>query len=103
MTWVDVCGVGDIQTEDLMRFDHQGKVYAIYHSPDGKFFATDGLCTHEQFPLFDGFVYGDVIECPKHNGRFEYRTGKAVRLPACENLGTYPVRVVGDRVELAID
>ena len=25
----------------------------------------------------DGFVMGDIIECPKHNGRFDYTTGDA--------------------------
>ena len=40
-------------------------------------FATDGLCTHEQISLADGLVMDDIIECPKHNGRFNYKTGEA--------------------------
>ena len=28
-----------------------------------------------------------------HNGRFDYRTGEPVRLPACEALRTYAVQV----------
>ena len=45
--WIDACGKNDIDEEDVMRFDHAGKTYAIYRSPDDKFYATDGLCTHE--------------------------------------------------------
>ena len=41
---------------------------------------------------------GHLIECPKHNGQFDYRTGAAKRAPVCVNLRTYPVRVEGGRV-----
>ena len=27
----------------------------------------------------------DIIECPKHNGRFNYRTGEAKGAPVCVN------------------
>ena len=75
-----------------------GKTFAIYHSPDGEFFATAGLCTHENVHLCDGLVMGHLIECPKHNGQFDYRTGEAMRAPVCVNLKTFPVKVEGDRV-----
>ncbi|KRR02282.1 MocE family 2Fe-2S type ferredoxin [Bradyrhizobium valentinum] len=100
--WVDVCNVSDVDEEDVIRFDYQGRVYAIYHSPSGEFFATDGLCTHEQVALADGLVMNDIIECPKHNGRFNYRTGQAVGGSVCKNLAIYPVRLSGDRVQAAI-
>jgi 3-phenylpropionate/trans-cinnamate dioxygenase ferredoxin subunit len=35
----------------------------------------------------------NIIECPMHNGRFDYRTGEAKGAPACVNLKTYPVKV----------
>jgi 3-phenylpropionate/trans-cinnamate dioxygenase ferredoxin subunit len=91
--WVDACPVDEIDEEDVMRWDHGGKTYAIYHSPDGEFFCTDGLCTHENVHLAGGLVMDYVIECPKHNGQFDYRTGEAKRAPACVALRTYPVKV----------
>ena len=91
--WIRACSTEDIELEDLIRFDHAGGSYAIYRSPDNEFFCTDGLCTHEQVHLADGLVMDGIIECPMHNGQFEYRTGKAVRSPACDDLRTFPVRV----------
>jgi hypothetical protein len=32
----------------------------------------------------------DEIECPKHNGSFDYRNGEAIDPPVCVNLKTYP-------------
>ena len=96
--WIDACSVDEIDEEDVMRWDHGGRTYALYHSPDGEFFCTDGLCTHENVHLAGGLVLDYVIECPKHNGQFDYRTGQAKRAPVCVNLNTYPVKVDGDRV-----
>jgi 3-phenylpropionate/trans-cinnamate dioxygenase ferredoxin subunit len=100
--WIDACATGDIDAEDVMRFDHGGRTYAIYRSPDDSYYATDGLCTHENVHLADGFVIDTIIECPKHNGRFDYRTGAAKGAPVCVNLRTYAVKVEEGRVLIAI-
>jgi 3-phenylpropionate/trans-cinnamate dioxygenase ferredoxin component len=96
--WTLACSASDIDVEDLIRFDHDGASYAIYHAPDGKFYATAGRCTHEDVHLCDGLVMGHLIECPKHNGQFDYRTGEAMRAPVCINLRTFAVKVEGDQV-----
>jgi 3-phenylpropionate/trans-cinnamate dioxygenase ferredoxin subunit len=103
MMWVRACGVDDVEPEDLIRFDHEGRTYAIYRDPKGAFFATAGHCTHESVHLADGLVMGDQVECPKHNGRFNYKTGAALRAPVCVNLKTFPVRVVGDDVQIEVE
>lgn len=102
MSWVRACGVDDIDDEDLIRFDHAGQTYAIYKSPEGQFFATEGMCTHEHTCLADGLVMGDIIECPKHNGRFNYKTGKAKGAPVIVNLRTFPTHVERDDVMIDI-
>ena len=100
--WVEVCAVEAIDHEDVMRWDHAGRTYAIYRSPEGEVFATDGLCTHEKVHLAEGLVIDNVIECPKHNGRFDYRTGAPIRTPVCLALATYPARVVDGRIQIML-
>jgi 3-phenylpropionate/trans-cinnamate dioxygenase ferredoxin component len=101
-TWVEVCGYDEIDEEDVIRFDHGGHTYAIYRSPEDTFHATDGLCTHERAILADGLVMGNIIECPKHNGRFDYKSGQAKRTPARVNLKTYGVKVHDGRIFINI-
>ena len=101
-SWVEACAADEIDEEDVVRFDHAGRTFAIYRSPEDTYPATDGLCTHERIHLADGLVMDHVIECPKHNGRFDYRSGKALGAPVCVNLKTYPVRVEAGRVLLAV-
>jgi 3-phenylpropionate/trans-cinnamate dioxygenase ferredoxin component len=101
--WIDVCAPQDIDEEDVMRFDHDGHTYAIYRNGDGdKYFATDGLCTHENVHLADGLVMGNIIECPKHNGRFNYQTGAPKGAPVCVALRTHHVRVHDGKVQLQV-
>ena len=44
----------------------------------------------------------NVIECPKHNGRFDYTDGSALGAPVCENLQTYLVKVEDGQVFINI-
>lgn len=96
--WIDACAEDDIDEEDVIRFDHVGQSFAIYRLEDDKFCATSGFCTHENVHLADGLVMGRIIECPKHNGRFDIPTGKAKGAPACIDLRTFPVKIEDGRV-----
>ena len=96
--WVEACGTGDVEQEEVIRFDHQGRTFCIFRSPQDEFYCTDGLCTHEKIHLADGLVMDHSVECPKHNGVFDYRTGEAMRMPVCVNLKTFAVKVENDRV-----
>jgi len=99
--WSVACGTSDIEEEDVLRFDQGASTYAIYRV-NGQFYASDGWCTHEQAHLADGFVLGDRIECPRHQGRFHIPTGKALSAPACRHLKVHPVRVEGDDVLIGL-
>ena len=99
--WTDACAPGDIEIEELIRFDHGGKTFVIYRSPENEFFCTEGLCTHEKVHLCDGLVMDHTIECPKHNGQFDYRNGKLQR-PHALNLKTYKTKVENGRVLIEI-
>ena len=99
--WVLVCKVGEIDDQDLIRFDHGDQTYAVYFIA-GKYYATDGLCTHEEQHLADGLVIDDIIECPLHQGRFHIPSGAAQGAPVCIDLNTYPTRLEGDQVYIQI-
>ena len=99
--WQRVGPAADLDEEDVMPFDFKGREYAIYHTIDG-FFASDGMCTHEEEPLADGIVIDNVIECPLHQGRFDVRNGKALSAPVCVDLQIWPVRIEADEVYINI-
>ncbi len=95
--WHLVCAAEEIDEEDVHRFDHGERTFAVYNTPKG-FYATDGVCTHEEAHLADGLVIGDIIECPLHQGRFHIPSGKAKSAPVCVDLKCYPVKVEGGQI-----
>jgi 3-phenylpropionate/trans-cinnamate dioxygenase ferredoxin subunit len=102
LEWIEACDAEEIDEEDVIRFDYGDRTFAIYRSKDSDYYATDGICTHEKVHLADGLVMGHIIECPKHNGRFDYTTGQAKKTPACVDLRTYPVRVEDGKVYIKL-
>ena len=101
--WQSVCRAGEIDEEDVLEFKHEGRRFAVYRLADDRYYATDGLCTHEKVPLSRGLVIDDVIECPMHQGRFHIPSGAARSAPACVDLRTYPVKVEGGQVYIQIE
>jgi 3-phenylpropionate/trans-cinnamate dioxygenase ferredoxin subunit len=99
MTWVAVAGAQEIEEEDVIEVRVGERVLAIYRTREG-YFATDGICTHQRAHLAEGLVIGNVIECPKHQGRFDLRDGAAKGPPASVALCTYPVKLSGGQVHV---
>lgn len=97
--WLTAGNEGAIAPNDVQRCDIGDATYAIVKTGDGRCFVIDGLCTHGKAHLADGFVDGDVIECPKHNGRFNVVNGAAVATPARVAVRTYETRVRDGVVE----
>jgi nitrite reductase/ring-hydroxylating ferredoxin subunit len=100
--WVRVAARGDLASGEVIGVDVAGRSIAVYDSDEG-LFATDNICTHAYACLSDGWLDGQTIECPLHAARFDIRTGQALDPPATEDLKTYPVRLVGDDIEVKLD
>ena len=101
--WVEVCAAADLGNEDVIRFDHVKKTFALYRDDSGKLYATDGICTHGNTHLGEGLVKGKIVECPKHNGRFNLEDGSPARAPICRGLATYPIEDRGGRLWLNVE
>jgi MocE subfamily Rieske [2Fe-2S] domain protein len=100
--WIEVCAAADLGDEDVIRFDHARKTFALIRDAEGRLHATDGICTHGNTHLADGLVKGKIIECPKHNGRFNLEDGSPARAPVCRGLATYPIEERNGRLWLNV-
>lgn len=101
--WIEVCATTKLDNEDVIRFDHMKKTFAIYRTKTGNLYGTEGICTHGNTHLGEGMVKGNIIECPKHNGRFNLEDGSPARAPICRGLATYPVEDRNGRLWLNIE
>ena len=97
--WITVASRAALGDGDMLGVEVQGKPIALYNL-DGTICATDNVCTHAFAMLTDGWLDGEVIECPLHAGRFEIKTGKGLGPPIPCDLKTYKVRVVGEEIQV---
>jgi naphthalene 1,2-dioxygenase ferredoxin component len=100
-SWVKVAAASAIAEGEALGVEVQGRHIALYNV-DGRFFATDNVCTHAFALLSDGYLDGNEIECPIHAGRFNVCTGKAMGAPVTTDLKIYPVRLEGDDLMVEI-
>jgi len=100
--WVRAAARSDLATGDVFGVEVSGHSIALYEV-DGSIFATDNICTHAYARLSDGWLDGEVIECPLHAARFDIRTGKVLDPPATVDLKSHPVRIVGDEIQVKLD
>jgi 3-phenylpropionate/trans-cinnamate dioxygenase ferredoxin subunit len=100
--WYTVARASDIPVGTAAVVSAAKKQIALCNV-DGEFFAVDDLCTHDYGPLGEGELVDDRIECPRHGALFDVRTGRAVTPPAVQPVATYPVRVQGEEIQVAIE
>lgn len=74
--WVTVAKVAALNPGDVLGVTLGEREIALYNL-DGDIYATDNVCTHAFAQLSQGWLDGDIIECPLHGGRFEVKTEKA--------------------------
>ncbi|MGB7742082.1 MAG: fatty acid desaturase, partial [Terracidiphilus sp.] len=96
--WLEVCLAECLRRGEIIRFDHGSKTFAVFRDSTDKVYATDGFCTHGNAHLSDGLLIGGMIECSKHNGRFNLTDGSPARAPICRGLATFPVEERSGRV-----
>lgn len=87
----------DFENEDIEQVKIGPLAIALFCA-EGKFYATQDLCTHEHAFLSDGVLIDCVVECPFHQGRFDVRTGAALSAPVIVPLKTYPLKIVDGKI-----
>jgi 3-phenylpropionate/trans-cinnamate dioxygenase ferredoxin subunit len=77
--------------------DDEDEAVALFRTEDGVYALVDN-CSHENYPLSEGWVSGHEVECSLHGSCFDLRSGNPDVPPAVTPVRTFPVRVEGDDV-----
>ncbi|HEU0167084.1 MAG TPA: Rieske 2Fe-2S domain-containing protein [Chloroflexota bacterium] len=96
--WVTVAKTADVAEGDMLEVDLDGKAIAIANL-GGSFYALAGECPHQGGPIAQGELEGDVVTCPWHNFRFEFKSGRTLD-PPIGNCAKYQIRVEGSDLQL---
>lgn len=91
--------VGTVPPGKGRAFLVDGRDLAVFNV-DGRFYVIDDVCSHEGAPLSDGRLEGTKVICPWHEAEFDVTTGRALCLPAVEDVPSLPVFINGDAIEV---
>ena len=98
--WTAVAKVGQLAAGDVVPVTASGRELVLGRDGD-RYFAVQRQCVHRGGDLSEGIVSRGYIICPNHGWRFSTATGRhAEASEYC--LASYPVRVVGDAIEVGI-
>lgn len=102
MGFVTVARAGEIAVGGVKITRIDDTMVAVFRLDDG-YWAIEDVCTHDGGPVAEGTLRDAIIECPRHGATFDVRTGAAKSFPATTPVPTYPVRVVGDEIQVSLD
>jgi anthranilate 1,2-dioxygenase ferredoxin subunit len=100
--WHDVAATDAVADEEVIGVSAAGVAIALFRLGDG-FHALHDLCSHGRARLSDGYIEDGCIECPLHQGKIDIRDGSPRSAPITEPVRSFPVRVVGDRIEILVE
>ena len=93
-----VAKIEDLEVDTMAKVIVDGEEVCLAHAEDGQYYAIGDICTHEEYSLSEGELWGLDVECPAHGSRFNLATGQVTGLPAVIPATTYPVIVEGEDV-----
>ena len=100
-TFHTVARVGEIPESQGRVVEVEGRMIAVFLD-EGKYYAIDDACPHQGAPLSDGIVFDKSVTCTWHGWRFSLVNGRHLDGSRCR-VATYPVRVVADEIQVAVD
>ena len=100
-TYYRVASQEEIPNGDRLFLEIGGRPIVLFNIA-GQFYAIGDVCSHDEGPVGDGELSGLVVKCPRHGATFDVRSGKALTLPAVQDIPAYPVRVVDGQIEVGV-
>ncbi|HEY0926125.1 non-heme iron oxygenase ferredoxin subunit [Brevundimonas sp.] len=102
LTWQPTLPPSDLEQYGVAQAIVGGVKVALY-AVDGEYFATADLCTHGAASLAEGYLDGELIECPLHQGTFNVKTGAAVGAPCSVAVKTFAVKLENGLLHIGVE
>ncbi len=92
-----LCAAADVDETSPVRSETHGLAFAVFRV-SGRHYVTQDACTHGPGSLAEGYVDGEEIECPFHQGRFHIPTGRPSAPPCTIPLRVWDAQVIDGQV-----
>ncbi|MGA8197182.1 MAG: non-heme iron oxygenase ferredoxin subunit [Acetobacteraceae bacterium] len=92
-----LCAAADVEDDTPVRVETHDTAFAVFRVGD-RHYVTQDACTHGPGSLTEGFVDGEEIECPFHQGRFHIPTGRPSAPPCTVSLRVWEAHLIDGQV-----
>ncbi len=98
MKWMNIVKTSAIEPGQSIVIKLENKNIAIFNTGK-RFYAINNACPHLGGPLNEGTLEGEVVTCPWHGWQYDLKSGCPITTP---NVRTYPLRLDGDTLQIAV-
>ena len=102
MRRIDLLGVDEVPDGTMKMVWVDGTDQVLVVNTGGEISAVQGICSHEYFELYKGFLTAGTLTCALHLSRFDLSSGEPLDPPAELPLAVYPVTVDGGRIVIDV-
>jgi nitrite reductase (NADH) small subunit len=96
-----ICKVQDVTDNEGRAVAFGNKIIAVFRV-EGQYYAIDDVCPHMGASLSGGYLENGIVTCPWHAWRFRLQDGAWADNTRIK-IGCYPVRVVGDDIQIQVN
>jgi nitrite reductase/ring-hydroxylating ferredoxin subunit len=97
--WQKIAAKEEI-TEGSIKSITIGEKRVLLTCSENTYFACGAICPHQGISMEHGLVFDQEITCPEHSWVFSLKTGELTWPGSGPRIPTYPVRIVGDDLEI---
>jgi nitrite reductase/ring-hydroxylating ferredoxin subunit len=97
MTWTRVAAKEEINSGKGKELTVNGIRIALFNA-NGKYYAVEAMCRHQDGSLAPGRIDGEIVECPLHSWHYNIRTGELLDYLQGVALTTYNVDINGNDI-----
>ncbi len=97
MNWYDVCKLNEVPEMGARTVRADGVEIGLFRLSSGQVLAVENRCPHQEGPLTEGIVSGEIVICPLHSWKIGLKDGKVLP-PDSGCVKTYSVKVRNEKV-----
>ena len=100
MPFVRLASLAELEVDRGHRVElsDDGEIAVALVRTDDGVYAVEDRCSHEDYPLSEGWVEDHTLECALHGSRFDLKSGEPDSPPAVRPVRVFPVRLEAEDV-----
>jgi 3-phenylpropionate/trans-cinnamate dioxygenase ferredoxin subunit len=97
-----VATLADLVPGTAVKVEVDGVPVCLVRLGEDEVRAIHDVCSHREWSLSDGLVFGRTVECSLHGSTFDLDTGAPTTLPANRPVPTFAAEIVDGEVRVDV-